>query len=67
MLNNSEQAASGAVPTYLRKGGFSRVYGTGPAHLTTDRANELAVSMPGLSTVVYRSDARIPRSAQSAR
>jgi glycosidase len=62
VLNNSEQATSGGVPTYLRRGGFSRVYGTGPAHLTTDRDSELAVSVPGLSTVVYRSDAKIPRS-----
>ena len=62
VLNNSEQSASGAVPTYLRRGGFSRVYGTGPAHLATDRDSELAVTVPGLSTVVYRSDARIPSS-----
>jgi glycosidase len=67
VLNNSEQAASGDVPTYLRKGGFSRVYGTGPAHLATDRASELAVNVPGLSTVVYRSDARIPRSHRAPR
>ena len=62
VLNNSEQAASGAVPTYLRKGGFSRLYGAGPSHLTTDRDSELAVAVPGLSTAVYVSDARIPRS-----
>ncbi|WP_051551633.1 alpha-amylase family glycosyl hydrolase [Nocardioides sp. URHA0020] len=62
VLNNSEQPASGAVPTYARNGGFSRVYGTGPAHLRTDRSRNLAVTVPGLSTTVYASDARIPRS-----
>ncbi len=62
VLNNSEQPASGAVPTYLRKGGFTRVYGAGPAHLTTDRDSKLSVDVPGLSTVVYASNSRIPRS-----
>jgi alpha-amylase len=62
VLNNSEQAASGAVPTYLRNGGFTRVYGTGPAHLSTGADRKLAVSVPGLSTVVYAADSRIPRS-----
>ena len=30
-LNNSESAASADVPTFIRKGGFHKVYGAGPA------------------------------------
>ena len=61
-LNNSEAAASAAIPTFIRKGTFRRVYGTGPLHLQTDGGRRLDVEVAGLSTVVYRSVDRIARS-----
>ncbi len=61
-LNNSESTASAGVPTFLRKGHFTKVYGAGPAGLTTRGDRTLPVSLPGLSTAVYVSDDRIPRS-----
>jgi hypothetical protein len=61
-LNNSEQPASAAVPTYLRRGAFGKVYGDGAAVLRTDAASRLHVTVPPLSAVVYQSHARIPRS-----
>ncbi|MFC7497181.1 MULTISPECIES: alpha-amylase family glycosyl hydrolase [unclassified Nocardioides] len=64
-LNNSEQAASADVPTYVRNGGFTRVYGTGARRLSTDGARELPVTVPALSAVVYMSDQRIARSSRA--
>ncbi|HEX8631825.1 MAG TPA: alpha-amylase family glycosyl hydrolase, partial [Catenuloplanes sp.] len=61
-LNNSEQPQSAPVPTYLPRAGFSRVYGDAPARLTSGADRRLTVTVPPLSTVVYRSDTRIPRS-----
>jgi alpha-amylase len=66
-LNNSESAASADVPTFIRKGGFHKVYGAGPAGLTTHGDRTLPVSLPGLSTAVYVSDDRIPRSHSAPR
>ncbi|MDH2413147.1 alpha-amylase family glycosyl hydrolase [Nocardioides sp. CER19] len=60
VLNNSESAASASVPTWARS--FKRLYGTGPARLTSSRAGDVAVTLPGLSTAVYASPDRIPRS-----
>ena len=59
-LNNSEQAKTAAVPTYAA-GAYDRVYGTGPARLSAT-GSSLTVTVPPLSTVVYESAARIPRS-----
>lgn len=60
-LNNSEQEQSAAIPTYLREGTFQRIYGDGPARIVSDRARRLDVTVPALSTVVYRSVDRIAR------
>ena len=57
-LNNSEQPQSAPVPTYLPRAGFSRVYGDAPARLTSGADRRLTVTVPPLSTVVYRSDTR---------
>ena len=45
-LNNSESAASADVPTFIRKGRFHKVYGAGPASLTTHGDRTLPVSLP---------------------
>ncbi len=66
-MNNSESAASAAVPTFIRKGSFHKVYGVGPAGLSTNAGRTLPVSLPGLSTAVYVSDDRIPRSHSAPR
>ncbi len=60
-LNNSEQARSAPIPTYLRKGGFEKIYGDGPTRLRSDGARRLDVTVPALSTVVYRSTDTIAR------
>ncbi|MBA2956277.1 alpha-amylase [Nocardioides sp. MAH-18] len=64
-LNNSEQSASADVPTYVDNGRFTRVYGEGPARLSTDGDRELGLTVPALSTVVYASDRAIPRSPRA--
>ncbi|HYN96238.1 MAG TPA: alpha-amylase family glycosyl hydrolase [Pilimelia sp.] len=62
-LNNSEQARTAAVPTYLSRAGFARVYGTGPARVASGSDGRLALTVPPLSTLVYRATERLPRSS----
>ncbi len=64
-LNNSPDAASAAIPTWVRKGSFRKLYGAGPAARRADARGRLQVRVPGLSTVVYRSRAPIPRSTHA--
>jgi hypothetical protein len=66
-LNNSEAPATAAVPTYTSGQSYSRVYGSGPARLSSDGSGKLAVTVPALSTVVYALDGRIPRSHAAPR
>jgi alpha-amylase len=61
-LNNSETAATAAIPTYTTRQGYRRIYGTGASRLSSDRNGKLTVTVPPLSTVVYALDGRIPRS-----
>ena len=63
-LNNSEQEQTAFIPTSAgRRAAFSRVYGEGEATAKTDAGRRLGVTVPPLSTVVYRSDGAIPLSA----
>ena len=64
-LNNSESTASADVPTFIRKGRFHKVYGAGPAQLTTGSHRTLPVTLGALSTSVYVSEGRIPRSSHA--
>jgi glycosidase len=64
-LNNSEQPQTAAIPTFVRKGSFFKVYGDGPAHLRSGADRALGLTVPPLSAVVYRSAAPIPRSADA--
>jgi alpha-amylase len=66
-LNNSEQEQTAAIPTYVRNGDFVRVYGSGPQLLTSDANRRLELTVPPLSTVVYESASRIPRSDAAPR
>ena len=59
-LNNSEQARTAAIPTYLAGKGFDRVYGAGPARISSAADRRLTVTVPPLSTLVYASAGRIP-------
>jgi hypothetical protein len=61
-LNNSEQAATAAIPTYAGKRDFTRVYGDGPARLRSGPDGALTLTVAPLSAVVYALDGRIPRS-----
>lgn len=67
VLNNDTETRSAPIPTYVPNGAFTRVYGEGPDELRTNRRGRLDVLVPGLSTVVYESAARIPRSAKAPR
>lgn len=66
-LNNSEEAKTAAIPTYVANAKYTKVYGAGASSLTTNAGRQLSVSVPALSTVVYRSTLRIPRSAAAPR
>ncbi|WP_208297937.1 alpha-amylase family glycosyl hydrolase [Actinophytocola oryzae] len=64
-LNNSEAPATAAVPTYTTRQSYSRLYGSGPAKVSSGRDGKLTVSVPPLSTVVYALDGRVPRSGHA--
>jgi alpha-amylase len=61
-LNNSVQAASAAVPTYIDKRQFLKVYGDAAAEVRSAADKTLTVTVPPLSAVVYESAGRIPAS-----
>jgi alpha-amylase len=61
-LNNSEQAKTAAIPTFLRKRSFRRVYGDGPSRVKSGADRALTLTVPALSAVVYKAAGRIPRS-----
>jgi len=61
-LNNSEQAQTAPIPTYIPKRSFLRIYGNGPDRVKSDDTGRLTLTVPALSTVVYQSAGRIPHS-----
>jgi alpha-amylase len=61
-LNNSESEKTAAIPTYVRNGNFGKIYGSGLEQLTSNGNQLLTVTVPALSTVVYKSVDRIQRS-----
>jgi glycosidase len=61
-LNNAEQPASAAVPTYMARGEWEKLYGDGPARLRSGADRRLSVTVGPLSAVVYRAKERLPRS-----
>jgi alpha-amylase len=64
-LNNSESAQTAAVPTYMSRGWFDRVYPSAASSLKTDSAGRLSLKVPALSAVVYRADRHVPRSKRA--
>ena len=61
-LNNSESEKTAKIPTYIANGAFTKVYGPGAQDLASDGERLLSVTVPALSTVVYESARKIPRS-----
>ena len=64
-LNNSESEQTAAVPTYMARGWFDRVYGSGANSLKSDSAGRLSLRVPALSAVVYRAEDHVPRSKKA--
>ena len=64
-LNNSESSQTASVPTYMERGWFDRVYGSGAGSLRSDGAGRLTVQLPALSAVVYRAERHVPRSRRA--
>ncbi|RKR86266.1 glycosidase [Micromonospora pisi] len=60
--NNSEQPRTAAIPTYLAGHTFTNLYGDGPDRVRTGGDRKLSLTVPPLSTVVYQSTGRLPRS-----
>jgi alpha-amylase len=61
-LNNSEQEQTVTVPTWVGRSSFRQVYGDGESRLRSGRDGRLTVTVPPLSTVVYRSGSKVERS-----
>ncbi|MBD0292149.1 MAG: alpha-amylase [Jiangellaceae bacterium] len=61
-LNNSEETQTAAIPTYVGKRSYLRLYGDGPHRVKSGAAATLTLSVPPLSAVVYQSAGRIPHS-----
>jgi glycosidase len=61
-LNNAEHAASASIPTFVPNSKWERIYGDGPDLLRGGSDTRLDVTVGPLSTVVYRSTKKIPRS-----
>ncbi|MGX5715421.1 alpha-amylase family glycosyl hydrolase [Arthrobacter sp. MAHUQ-56] len=64
-LNNSAQAQTAAIPTYIGKRSYTRIYGEGADELKTSEDAKLTVTVPPLSAVVYESSGRIPHSKEA--
>ena len=64
-LNNSETAATATIPTYMSRGWFDRVYGSGPGALRSGSGGRLSLTVPALSAVVYRAEDHVPRSRRA--
>ncbi|GAA3136998.1 hypothetical protein GCM10010466_29760 [Planomonospora alba] len=60
-VNNAEQPASVAVPTFSAGTAFTKVYGDAAAAVTSGADSRIAVTVPALSAVVYKAAARLAR------
>jgi hypothetical protein len=64
-LNNSETEKTAAVPTYMSRGWFERVYGSGAKWVKSTSGGRLSVTVPALSAVVYRAEEHVARSKRA--
>jgi glycosidase len=61
-LNNSEQPATAAIPTYGSRSTFRKIYGDGADTVRSAGNGHLTLTVPPLSTVVYQATDRLDRS-----
>ncbi len=64
-VNNSESEQTALVPTWAARGKFKKVYGTGASPVRSGSDKRLQVTVPALSTVVYRADRKLKRSKRA--
>ncbi|MBG6180392.1 alpha-amylase family glycosyl hydrolase [Arthrobacter sp. CAN_A1] len=64
-LNNSTEPQTAQIPTYGGDKSFQKVYGDADRKVKSSRTGSLTVEVPALSTVVYQSSGRIPRSDEA--
>src|SRR4051794_6056424 len=65
-LNNAETPKTATIPTYMASSRFDRLFGDGPAALTSDADRGLEVTVPALSAVGYEAAHKPPRSGAAA-
>ncbi|MFJ6280173.1 alpha-amylase family glycosyl hydrolase [Arthrobacter subterraneus] len=61
-LNNSEEAQTAEIPTYMPARTFTSIYGEGEDRVKSARNGTVTVAVPPLSAVVYEASGRIPAS-----
>lgn len=61
-LNNSEEAQTAEIPTYMPARTFTSIYGEGEDRVKSARNGTVTVTVPPLSAVVYEASGRIPAS-----
>ncbi len=66
-VNNAETPQTAAVPTWAARGWFKKVYGSGASWVRTDSGKRLQVTVPALSTIVYKADRKLHRSHRAPR
>jgi alpha-amylase len=64
-VNNSESAQTALVPTWAARGWFEMVYGNGASSARSGSDKRLQVTVPALSTVVYKADRKLARSKRA--
>ena len=64
-LNNSESPKTASVPTWMASTRFDKLYGDGAATLNTNADQQLEVTVPALSAVVYRASKQLPVSREA--
>src|SRR4051794_4579369 len=58
-LNSAKSAQAATVPTYSAHMPFVRIWGDGPRAVVTSRDKTVSLTVPALSTVVYRAASRL--------
>ena len=66
-VNNSESAQTARCPPGPAQGWFKKVYGSGASWVRTDSGKRLQVTVPALSTIVYKADRKLHRSHRAPR
>lgn len=66
-LNNSEEAQTAQIPTYMPSRTFKSIYGEAAERTKSDRNGSVTVTVPPLSAVVYEASGRIPASKSAPR